>query len=79
MKLQKWHTLEWLDTNDAVIAFIQDIQENCLCNTDLKNVLKIVEWALRLRRPRMRLWLFKLHLQVKKAKKNEKRRKRKNT
>lgn len=68
-KLQKWHILEWLTTNEDLIAFIQAVQEDCLCSSEMRDVLKIVEWSLRLRRPRMRLWLWKLHLQAKRNKK----------
>lgn len=69
MKLQKWHLLEYLKTNEDIIAYAQEILENYNDKKTLEDTLRVCCWALRLRRPRMRLWLLKLHL---KAKRNRK-------
>ena len=69
MRLSKWHILEWLNTTDAVIAYMQEILENYNDKKTLEDALRICCWALRLRRPRMRLWLWKLHLKTKRNRK----------
>lgn len=68
MKLQKWHLLKYLKTNGDIIAYAQEVLENHNDKKTLEDTLRVCCWALRLRRPRMRLWLWKLHLKAKRAK-----------
>lgn len=69
MKLQKWHLLKHLKTNGDIIAYAQEILENYNDKKTLEDTLRVCCWALRLRRPRMCLWLWKLHLKTKRNKK----------
>ena len=65
MKLQKWHTLKYLKS-------VREIEEYCWAVLDefgrKKTIpadeLRLIVWALRLHHPRMRWWLFKLHVKV---------------
>ena len=69
MKLQKWHLLKCLKTNEDIIAYAQEVLENYNDKKTLEDTLHVCCWALRLRRPRMRLWMWKLHLKTKRSRK----------